>query len=408
MTTGPALSGRASRISPMLKTPFFPLLAALLLACLLPLSLRADPVPDPRLAQIRAQAAQILMREPDNRLARFRYAQASYQSGDHDPAKRQLLILMRSSQSAEELDELKAAYGTVLRARPWRFGVDLAILPSTNINKTSSNQIFDTPFGQFLIIDGGVEDSGVGFRLGGRASYDRLLHSGAVLSYGLEISRHHYPADRLNHLDGTLSLTWSQRGLGRQTRIIPYLRRIAYDISAEDGPDSTRFGLRLIHDHDLTPASTLSGALTLEQRDYDRLDQLDGPFRSAVVAYQGEIDPRTGYSLSFGLSQSLPQITRLRYRETVLSAELRRALGSFGVVGVNAGLQQRQYAGDFPALAEPRADRSRSIGLSVRSPHLRIGDLVPELSCEITQNDSNVALYEFRSTDCAVSFDHTF
>jgi len=115
-----------------------------------------------QIEQVRLITAQQLAQQPTNRLLRFRYAKASYQLGNQDAAKYHLRFMMRTSQSENELKQLTAAYATASADSLWSFGMNLSILPSTNINKTSSNKFFDTLLGKFHIADGGVEKSGAG------------------------------------------------------------------------------------------------------------------------------------------------------------------------------------------------------------------------------------------------------
>ena len=91
-----------------------------------------------------------------SRAQRFAQAQVTYQTGQYGAAKHHLRLLMHSSRDADELKHLRAAYGTALAASPWSFGLNASFLPSTNINKTSSNEVFHTPLGTFQITDGGV------------------------------------------------------------------------------------------------------------------------------------------------------------------------------------------------------------------------------------------------------------
>lgn len=143
-----------------------------------------------------------------SRAQRFAQAQVAYQTGQYGAAKHHLRILKRSSRDADELKHLQAAFGTALAASPWSFGLNASFLPSTNINKTSSNEVFHTPLGTFQITDGGAEKSVVGLRLGARATHETMLPNGVALSYGLEINRSQFSAKRLNRTDGSVSLSW--------------------------------------------------------------------------------------------------------------------------------------------------------------------------------------------------------
>lgn len=359
-----------------------------------------------QIEQIRLRIGYKLAQKPNNRVLRFRYAQASYQAGYHDAAKYHLRHLMRTSKSAVELRQLKDAYGTVVAESPWSFGVNVSILPSTNINKTSSNEIFDTRLGRFLIVGGGDEESGVGLRLGGRLNYETLLQSDDTLTYGLEVNRNQYPDARLNRFDGSVQLTWGQRSIRGYTQVSPYIRRYVYDESSDN--NSTRYGLRVSHEIYLTDLSSLTGTFAGERREYDSSEYLDGNFFSTSLSYRGQLSDRYGLTLGAAVSRSSPVQEHLRYAGASVWEEISRSFRNFGEIGLNASIGMRHYEGTFPALEEARSDQNTSFGISFRPQRLQVLGVAPKLSCSVSRNWSNVALYDFRSTDCSVTFERTF
>jgi hypothetical protein len=381
-----------------------------LVACLVASTAQAQTaaLSQDQIEQIRRTTAFQLSQNPENRAVRFQYAQASYQSGRHDAAKYHLQQLMRTSPNARDLQQLQEAYATVVEDSPWSFGLNFSILPSTNINKTSSNEIFETPLGPLLIVGGGSEESGVGLRYGARINYEAPLSSGASLTYGLDLNRSQYPEDRLNNTDATVRLTWSNYSLSGQTTITPYTTRYVYDVTDGDSSDSTRYGLRVGYEHFLTSDSSITGSVTGERRDYDEKDYLDGSFFSTSLSYQNQISETYHLRLQTSISANTPEQDHLRYVGALMSGELSRPVQNWGTAGVSLGLGMREYESNFPLLGEPRDDRSASIGISFRSSQIRVLGLSPKVSCQVQQNWSNVALYEYRSTDCGLTFVRNF
>lgn len=385
-------------------------IGVLLMACLMAGTVHAQPValsPE-QIEQIRRVTGYQLSQAPQNRELRFRFALASYQSGRHAAAKFHLQQLMRTSPTQRDLQQLQKAYATVVKGSPWSYGFNFSILPSTNVNKTSSNEIFETPFGPLLIVGGGLEESGVGLRYGARVNYESPLSSGATLTYGLELNRSQYPAKRLNSTDATARLTWSKHLLSGVVQITPYLTRDVYDVSEVNSSDSTRYGLRFGYEHYLKADSSIASTFTAERRDYDDKNFLDGSFFSTAVSYQKQVSDTYHLRLQANLSASSPQLDHLRYVGIAMSGEVTRPIKGWGALGLNLGLTVRKYDGDFPALAEPRSDKSASLGMSFRSQKIRVLGSSPKLSCQIQQNWSNVALYDYRSTDCAITFQRNF
>lgn len=356
--------------------------------------------------QVVIALAQQLAKAPDNRALRFRYAQASYQTGRYDAAKYHLKVLMRTSDDAAELVQLRKAYATVVGASPWSFSLNLSLLPSTNVSKVSSNTTFDTLLGQFVIVDGGEEESGVGVRFGGRLSYASMLHDGLALTFSLAANRNWYPTERFRRYDGEASATLGWQTVSGNTEAKPYVARTIYDTAKTS--NATRYGFRLSHEHYLSDSASLTGAVTAEYRDYDQANYLDGGFSQGVLTYSSEFAETYSFRVVAKLERSMPERDYLRYTGASLSGEISRSLGAIGTLGLSADLGARQYDGIFPALAEARNDQFGGLGVSFTSPHLKVWELTPKLSCRYGQNRSNVALYEFNSTDCAISFEHNF
>ncbi len=385
-----------------------PLLFAFLL-CGLTTSVQAEPeTARSQAEQIRLVLGQRLVRHPENRSLRFRYAQAAYQAGHHETAKYHLRRLMRTTKSEKELGQIKTALAQVIQASPFSFDLNFSILPSTNIRKTSSNQVFDTLLGQFVIIGGGKEKSGVGFRFGGRLNYEQALSNGDVLTYGAELNRSQYPTDRLNNFDGAISVAWGRYSTGGYSQAIPYVNRFFYDESNGGSLDSTRYGVILKHEHYLSDYNSVTGSLTVEHRDYDELNYLDGNLLSLSIGYRGRIHETYGLNLKIGGISHSPKQDHLKYYGASFQGEVTRAVAKLGVVGINTSFDIRHYKGNFPALDISRNDKSASLGISLRSPFIKAFNMMPKLSCRIQQNWSNVALYDYHSKDCAIAFERRY
>lgn len=361
-----------------------------------------------QIEQMRRTTAYQLSQNPQNRTVRFRHAQASYQVGNHDAARYHLQQLMRTSPNARDLEKLYEAYAIVVAKSPWSFGLNFSFLPSTNVNKTSSNEIFETPLGPLLIAGGGAEESGVGVRYGARVNYESILSTDASLTYGFEINRNQFPADRLNNIDGTIRLSWRKVSLSGQTTVAPFVTRHIYEVTERTSSNSTRYGLQVGHEHFLTFDSSITGMFTAERRDYDDKKYLDGSFFSTSLSYQNRVSDSYHVRFQTGISASTPQEDHLRYTAITFSGELTRSVKSLGSIGINIGLGKRAHKANFPLLGKTREDRSASIGFSFRPQKLRVLGASPKVSCVLQKNRSNIALYEYKSTDCTLTFERNF
>ncbi len=361
------------------------------------------------LEQIRLQTAYQLAQYPENRALRFRYAKASFHSGNYEASKFHLTELMRSSTDTEDLAVLKQVRATVLKTDPFSFGLHFTILPSTNIARTSSNQLFDTLLGTFLIVGGGQEETGVGFRLGAQAAYEVAQPDwGSTITYTASLSRSSYPIDRLNNYEAFVGATWGKRTLGGFAQITPYAIRTLFDDTSQPKGDSTRAGLRYSYEHYLGVSRSITGAITAEHRNYNELDYLDGQFFSFDLSYVSPLSQSSFIELGAQLSRSAPESDHLKYGGLMGWAEITRRVPSIGTIGLSGSVAARNYDGVFPASTFARQDRYASIGVSFTSPHIKVWNTSPKITCQITQNWSNIALYDYRANDCAIGFVQNF
>jgi hypothetical protein len=364
---------------------------------------------DTPLDQVRLQTAGQLFQYPENRPLRFRLAKISYHSSDFRAAKFHLKELMRTSPSPDDLQLLNRVYATVLKKSPLSFGFNFAILPSSNIERTSSNQSFDTLAGTFRIVGGGQEKSGVGYRLGASLGYETALNGGAsTLTYSAALNRNLFPVKRLSNVEAYVGLTWSKQFIGGVTKISPYLVRTVFDDSTAQGASSARIGFQASYEHYLNGSSSITGTIQAEDRQFDQLTYLDGPFFNLGVSYSSAILKASVFEAALNASLSEPNAKHLAYQGVSLSAELSTRFPSIGTVGFNANSGLREYQGNFPGLLEARQDSFATIGISFAPPKFKIRNTIPRISCEIEQTWSNIALYDIRSKDCSISFQRAF
>src|SRR5690606_3330150 len=128
---------------------------------------------------------------PDFLPARLELAKTLRQQGDTDAAYHHFELLYGSSDPA-----LKALAQNAMRAieaeRPYGLSVSAALLPSTNINRGSSQSAFDAGGMSFTIDDDSKAQSGVGLSLGGTAYYAFRLDENNAVTASLDTGLRKY------------------------------------------------------------------------------------------------------------------------------------------------------------------------------------------------------------------------
>ena len=354
-------------------------------------------------------AVRALAQDPENRDARRVYVRALYQGGEYQAARYHLRYLLRGPKTDAEDRYILAAVADVVRKKPLSFGGHFSLLPSTNIDKTSSNSVFDTLIGQFAIQGGGKQKSGVGARFGGNLAYEINSGPQSTITFGLGINRNIYPDRRLRRWDGIGQVSWQRLSRHGSISITPFVGRYVYDTALNGTKsDMTRKGLRFGWERVLGQERTLFGAVQFEQREYDDKGFANANVRNASLGFSDDPTARFGYSLSLGISQEIPNQVHLRNEGYEIGVEGRWRIGTSHRFSANIGFGQDRYHGQFPALGVARRDRSGAIGVSYSNTKIVVFKTSPKISCQYRRGQSNVALYEFSSTDCALSFERRF
>ncbi len=350
-----------------------------------------------------------LAKDPKNRKLRFEYSKILFAQKDYDAARHQVRYLIKTSPNVTQEAAMRRAYGQVVERDPVKMGLNFAFLPSTNIDKTSSNEIFESLLGDLTIIGGGQEKSGVGARLGLWATYETLVGDGNTLTYGISVNRNKFPDDRLSRYDGMLRASWRRETRNGAISVTPYVMRSLYDeASGINKNDSHRYGASLSIQRYLPGARTGFALMRLEQRDYDEKDYLSGPYGEVKLGLSGRVAPKVGYSLSMGLTHHAPKQDYLVYTGGAVKGELRYAATRNAVVGLNAEYGKNTYEGIYAGTSAGRRDSYASVGVSYRNSKIKVFGNTPKLSCKHQTNWSNVDLFDFKTTDCSFVFESKF
>jgi hypothetical protein len=121
------------------------------------------------------QLANVLQQDPDNRLARWAFAQGAFNADRYDVARYHVGQLLRSAKSEGDIETLSRGLSEITAADPWNVSLNFSILPSTNVNRYTSNDEFETLIGIFTPEGGGDEVSGIGLSIGAGLSYTLAL-----------------------------------------------------------------------------------------------------------------------------------------------------------------------------------------------------------------------------------------
>jgi tetratricopeptide (TPR) repeat protein len=347
---------------------------------------------------------QVLQIDPNYINARRELAHTLLLNRDYGPARFHFEELLKIDQNDQMRDGYRSFLNVVDQNQPIGFSGYFSLLPSTNINRGTTNTVFDTTLGQFVIDPISQAESGVGVQLGLFGYFRHLTSptSRVSLNWGLFGTR--YKEDRYNSAVGNLAVSYEQVTQSGSWFVSPYFRKTWREDDGDNDARGLNFGLT----HRLNDPNRLVFSFSHEYRDYALQDYQDGTFTSGSISLNHQINPSLSISGGFGFERSIPEADHLQYDSGKLFAGLSKAWegGLQTSFGFEYGI--RDFVGDYPLTSFPRDDDFYKISIGVQHSRIDIQGFTPRVSCSHTVNQSNVAFYEYNATECQAMISRNF
>jgi len=241
--------------------------------------------------------------------------------------------------------------------------------------------------------------------LGAELSYSLSVAKNSQLALRVGVNQNLYDDSDLNQANIRLAATQETFFVGGSAIVEPYFK-LRLDKRQRLNRQDT--GLRFSRHWRLQEDTLFSVSAIAENRDYVENRALSGPYGTIKFGYQYALDERTKAGLSLSFNRSEPEASHLRYREGGILANISRNYPKFGNIGLFANITTRGYDDFFPATDIKRRDETVAIGVSYTPQKLRIYGSRPRLLCQNERNSSNIALYDYETTDCRISFERSF
>jgi hypothetical protein len=351
------------------------------------------------------QLANVLQQDPDNRPARWAFAQGAFNANRYDVARYHVGQLLRSAQSEGDIETLTCGLSEITAADPWDVSFNFSLLPSTNVNRYTYNNEFETLLGIFTPEGGGDEVSGIGLSVGAGLSYTIALPDYSQLSLRTRVDQRLYDVPDLNSTSVRVALSRESFAIGRTTTMEPFLR-LGFDEERE--LERRDYGLSLSTPWQLGNGAQLRTSFMGESRNYIDSEASSGPYGRIGVNYENSIGPRMRFRFGVSVARFEPEREHLTYWESSLSANISRRFDGIGALGVFGSITARDYDGIFPATDLIREDDTVALGISYSPQQFDIFGARPKISCQVQRNASNIALYDYQTTDCRIAFEKSY
>ena len=187
--------------------------------------------------------------------------------------------------------------------------------------------------------------------------------------------------------------------------LVAYLR---FQFDEDLTLDRRNVGFNLSRNWWLEDHAQFRVSAVVEDRDYLVDDFMSGPYGRVSLRYSYALDDQSRLGFGAALARSKPQRGHLEYWEGQISADASRRLEEVGTFGIFGRYTMRNYNDIFPATNFIREDKTLILGASYLHPSFKIFGSRPKISCQVERNSSNIALYDYKTTDCGLTFERAF
>ncbi len=354
----------------------------------------------------------MLVEAPGLVRVRLELARAFFFKGEDDLARRHFEAVLAGGVPeavAANVQDFLAA----MRARNrWSFNVGAALAPDSNIGAGSEERtIYIHFFGQDFPFERTAEElttSGIGVSVWGGAEYQVPLAERWRLRAGGEAARREYGGSEFDQLFVATHL--GPRWLVDRDTAASLLAS-ARQRWTGTVPDNRDLGARLELGHRVSPRVTVSGQASWHDRRYRTRSHLDGPIMDASLRGSWVVTPTVRANLSAGYGQERPESEPYRNRSRWLGAGVTVILPLGFTVGGGGEVRWTDFDDEWfrhTPPGEDRADRTRSLRLSVHNRAFTVYGFSPELVVVNEERETNAQLYDYQRTRGELRFVRQF
>ncbi|WP_157946878.1 surface lipoprotein assembly modifier [Thalassobius sp. I31.1] len=359
---------------------------------------------------------QALLLDPGHIIARRELAHSLLLARDFRPAEHHFNDLLNSDPDPRMRDTYRNFLNTIHQNKTVGFSGFFAFLPSTNINRGTTNTTLGTTIGTFVIDEESQESSGIGAQFGLSGFFRHIPDQNTRYTLNWSASRSQYAETQYNGTAGSLSLTGERFTESGRWFITPYYRRTwkRYAIPQENGPDAERnegneaLGLSFGLFHRISPRNQLHLSFGRERRDYEDQKHQDAFISTATASLTHQFNPDLSLTMGLGLERNRPQLAHLQHDSHRLFGNLTKAWE--GGLRTSFGLEigSRNFVGEYPLQTFARDDEYYKLILGLQHNRINFRGFTPVLNCSHTINRSNVAFFDYNVTECQAAFSRNF
>jgi tetratricopeptide (TPR) repeat protein len=322
----------------------------------------------------------------------------------YDVAEFHFEALLQADPDPSMHDGYRRFLTNIRQNKPFGISGHFALMPSTNINRGTTQTVFDSTSGTYVIDPESQAASGIGLQLG-LSGYARITPSktsrwtlaGSLVATGYEVDVH-------NAATGAVSLTYDRSYEGGRWSLMPH----ASMTWREDDADQQITGLQFASSHRLATRTWFSVVANHDYRRYPDQTYKNGPYNKLSLGLAYQIDPSLVLRATLNTEQSRPDALHLQYDGAWLAVFVSKTWEGGLATTVSLESGTRDFVGIYPLTTSPRDDRFTTVSVTVQNPRINLRGFTPRLTCSYTANASNVVFYDYNAAECQAALTTEF
>ena len=322
---------------------------------------------------------------------------------DFEAADYQLDQLIEIDPNENNLTQYHTVKRRIYEKRPFGFSTSFTLVPSTNINRGTTNSVFSTGIGDFPIDEEGKQKSGVGASLTFSGYRQFQLESARLRLHG-SLTGVFYKESDINQYGAKLWAEYRkpiERGywqLAPKVTLIYLDNKKAYNTK----------GLDFTWLKQTSPKNIWTYKIGGYYGDFYDQDYRNGVYLNGSVSLRRKITSSVSVIGKLGLGAGRPDAGHLQYDKYLASVDVIKSWSNGWLGSVGVELEHRPFRENFTAVDYPRRDNAKTLRFSLVNRNFTIWGATPRLSCAVKDVHSNVAFYDYSVQECAIGFTRRF
>lgn len=332
----------------------------------------------------------ILDDKPEAAPVRLELARVLAELGDYQAARRELRAVQAAKLPAEVEQHVRFFANALSATKRFGGGIELALAPSTNVNRATRSDTLGTVIGDFLLSDDAKAQSGIGISFKGHSYVRHSLGSKIDLLARASGAADVYRKTEFDDVNFSLQAGPQWRSGSDRLALSLAANWRWYGLK----PYSSSYGLTGNWEHPLSPRTQLRIDGTVLDDEYHQNEAQSGKRYTAAIGIDHAFSFRAGGGVQIHSSREVAEDPGYSTASGGISGYFYREVGQTTAV-LSASYRHLEADARLLLFSDRRKDDNVSMSLAGTFRMLTVGTFAPVVRLRYERNFSTVTIYDF-------------